>query len=180
VVALELPTATRQSKSTVSIGHSAKPAVTRAMEWRRLLESGEVKDPGGHCPIVRSFARSGHTGPAGRSARVEFAPRTLLFARLTAKLDQAGSERRRARGLRTSPADACQRHLPAGSTGTGRFPHPLCLREHVTRRARRIHALWEFSGRQHPYWLRPTLDFLRRNEQARLRTGEPRAQEWWR
>lgn len=43
IVALELPAATRESKSIAAIVHSSKPAVTRAMEWRGLLESGEVR-----------------------------------------------------------------------------------------------------------------------------------------
>ena len=43
MVALELGGTIRQSKSIIAIGPPSKSAVTRAMEWRRLLESGAVR-----------------------------------------------------------------------------------------------------------------------------------------
>lgn len=42
---------------------------------------GRSTDPGGHCPIVRSFSRSGHTGPAGSPLELTFERRRLLLRR---------------------------------------------------------------------------------------------------
>lgn len=55
MVALELPAAARKSKSSAAIVHPSKPAVMRAMEWRRLLESGEV---GTRADIARLYGVS--------------------------------------------------------------------------------------------------------------------------